>query len=167
MVTKKCFKCGEFKFINDFYKHKGMSDGYLNKCKTCSKKDTMSNYLEKSKNSEWLEKERDRGREKYKRLNYKERQKVLNRSKPWKLSSVYKNLRRQFKFQKEFELHHWNYNKDFLRDVFVVTKSEHRKLHTFLILDEELLVFRDKQGNLLDTKEKHILFLKEKNIIHE
>lgn len=40
MSVKTCFKCNEEKDISNFYKHAGMKDGHLNKCKSCTKKDT-------------------------------------------------------------------------------------------------------------------------------
>jgi hypothetical protein len=40
-MTKVCFKCGKEKDIDLFYKHKKMSDGHLNKCIECAKKDSI------------------------------------------------------------------------------------------------------------------------------
>lgn len=40
---KKCFKCDTEKSLDEFYKHKGMADGRLNKCKDCTRADVKTN----------------------------------------------------------------------------------------------------------------------------
>jgi hypothetical protein len=38
IIDKKCFKCGETKLVDDFYKNDDSKDGYFNNCKKCELK---------------------------------------------------------------------------------------------------------------------------------
>ena len=122
MTNKICFKCNVEQPLSNYYKHKQMGDGHLNKCKSCTKSDSKKQSNINTSTPEGLEKERERHRNKYYRLNYKESQKEWDKDKPWKKTVVYKGLRGKYykDLPREFELHHWNYNEDYLKDVFIL-----------------------------------------------
>lgn len=157
---KVCFKCSIEKSYSEFYKNSRMWDGYLNKCKECAKKDVRQKHLENSKSEVYVEKQRARGRDKYKRLNYIS--KKYDKSHITNLGQ-YKNVRRKFSYPKEVELHHWNYSTEFITDIIPLDRSTHKRFHQLMKLDKDLKVFRDLEGNLLDTKEKHLAHLLNNN----
>ena len=155
---KVCFKCGIEKPLNEYYKHKGMADGHLNKCKDCTKNDTKVRTDVLSLDPNFIESERLRHREKYHRLGYCEKQKIWDKDKPWKKTQTYKNLSRKFKTPKGFELHHWNYNTEFLEDVILMEIKQHRNLHKYLTLDLKGRIFKT-EDTYLNTKRNHLEFI--------
>jgi hypothetical protein len=165
MNLKKCIICSIEKEISFFYKHPAMGDGFLNKCKECCKSQSKKRQFELSKNPEWIESERLRGKEKYKRLNYKEKQKLIEKNFPWKQNQRYKNTRRWYKskygfLDKNIELHHWSYLDENLRDVILLDRSTHKRLHALLTVDiDKKCYYVSETKEFLDTKEKHLNFI--------
>ena len=93
---KVCFKCRESKPLDQFYKHKQMGDGHLNKCITCAKSDVKNhrqNNIEKIREYDRLR--GNRQTPEYLR-NYR-----LNNPEKYKATSIVNNAMRDKKLFKE------------------------------------------------------------------
>ena len=176
---KPCIICKIEQELEQFYKHPQMGDGHLNKCKTCCKRQADEREKRLRDNSDWLEKEKTRGKEKYHRLYKKQnkeprkqrtklvsRKETYNRYKakyPEKIlaTSAVQHLERTFE---KSHFHHWSYNEEHRKDVIELSEKEHNLLHRGMIYDQDLKMYRNSKGELLDSKQSHIdllVFLKE------
>ena len=155
---RKCKECNELKDSSEYY-------GVQRECKECTKKRVRLREKRLRDNPEWVKKEKDRQREKYHRLEYKEKHKPTyemkkktmeryNKKYPEKVKC--KNISQSIKPKtKGNHLHHWSYNEEHAKDVIELNPLDHAKIHRFLKYDKKTFMYKDLNGNLLDQKWKH------------
>ena len=137
-MKKQCFKCGRILDIEEFYPHKQMKDGHLNKCKDCTRADSTRRLREHPDKVKEYEQKRSKTPErkalaamylkKY-RAEHPDRTKMNTRVKrAIERGEIIKPNYCQIcgKTCKPYA-HHHDYNKPL--DVIFVCQSCHKKIH--------------------------------------
>ena len=122
------------------------------------------------------EQERNRTREKYHRLKYKDKHRGTTESRKavevkYKAKFPYKRRAKQcVRYHRKkgriicpvgMQCHHWSYQDRHWLDVIFLTKDDHALLHRYLQFDEESRMYRNLDGVLLDEKEDHLFLLEQ------
>lgn len=167
---KNCINCGKMKAICEFYAHPRMADGHLNKCKECCKSQAQERWASKVNDPNWVESEKARARNKYRRLGYKDKY-----GKDWQKRSEY-NAKHQDRYPEKrrarvavqrlytphgMHKHHWSYRPEHARSIIIISQEDHYTLHRHLTYDRGAMMYRTPDGRLLDSIIKHIAFMQE------
>jgi len=160
-MKRKCKVCDKDKLEDDFY-----NNGYK-VCKDCVRQRVREREEKLRKDPKWVEREKSRHRDKYHRLNYKDKHKPTPEEKKKLIDKYWAKFPEKRKahissqriIKKGFEKHHWSYNKEHFKDLFWFNTKQHNYIHRYLVYDQEFKMYRTFDGELLDTREKHELFI--------
>lgn len=163
---KTCIICEKNRSFSDFYKHSKMRDGYLNKCKDCCKKQSDIRYKKLIQDPIFHENEKARRRVKEKKVIVPKSKHQVYLDYKEKFPEKYK-IQIMFKHHSEknenYHFHHWSYNEEHFNDCIKLNPKDHKIAHRFLIYDQERYMYRRNDTmELLDTKDSHENFIKQK-----
>jgi len=135
VLSKICRGCGVKKPIDDYYKHSGMLDGYLNFCKMCVRKKVSARWYKHAAVLRKKEKERHQKRitnpeEKKRRLKYQQGYRTPKTNKAHRIAQRYLERPNHCELcgkECKPEAHHPNYDEP-SRVLWCCTVC-HRQLH--------------------------------------
>lgn len=145
-MRKTCFKCGEEKPLEDFYRHPGTTDGHLGKCKECAKADVRENRSIRRSQYAAYERQRFQRPERKAQLLVMHRRRRARYPEKEKARHALNNAIRDEKLERGVcevcgtmaEAHHEDYSKPF--EVRWLCFKHHREAHG-QIVNEEVLPF--------------------------
>jgi len=178
---KTCTVCKVPKEITEYHKKASAKTGLSASCKSCKKivdkEYSIKHRKELNKkaseyyyqNKELCKSNRRKYYEKNKayfklrasiwKKNNRDKVNASTAKTPWVYSA--RLAAQSIKVPEGHQRHHWNYNKEYLKDIIPLLTEVHIKLHRLITLDKELLIYKTKWGGeFLDTKEKHLEFIK-------
>lgn len=158
---KTCGNCGITKGDSEFYKRRRNSNTLKSNCRKCCS--AKSNQRNKKLALEGGPSRRSYYKKKTEEKKISTNKKYLYQVKylkcyPEKKAANNAVTRANLRIQ-GFHAHHWNYNKAFRLDVIHLDRIQHVYIHKFLSYDQALFIYRDINGNILDTKEKHLEYI--------
>lgn len=134
-MNKVCARCSIEKNINEFYKHKETSDGYLNFCKECKKEEARKHSSSikgriNDKNRQNTDKRKKWRAEFQKKYRAKHKKKNLARRIFWntfRYGTIKKLPCEQCGTEEMVEAHHYDYDKPL--DVMWLCGNHHKEWH--------------------------------------
>ena len=177
---KKCNECGVVKKLNLFHKNAKSPDGFRTKCKSCvCKKQSVyrknnsekvklyiRDYIAKNKEyykqyqkNKYIKSDRVIMTEYEKKIKKKEYDKKYHLKYPEKRKA--KMAVNHLKVDKGYHKHHWSYNKEHYSNIILLTHKQHLRLHKFLKYCTDSFYYRNLDGVLLDSLDKHMQYVNE------
>lgn len=173
---KKCPKCRKRKSLDSFYTDATRKDGHRSLCKKCILKNDKLYQIKNKKSilhyaSSYRRSEKGKAVIKLANKNYR---KSIN----GKASALKKMINHKLKHYEKvkaawlwrsyikktnliiptgYQSHHWDYN--YPADIILLSREKHTNIHKRLIYDQESMCFKTLNGELLDTKRKHLEYI--------
>jgi hypothetical protein len=174
-MEKQCRICGKVKYINEFHKKKGSSDGVRNECKECVK-DIQKKYKEapgaKEKRKEYdkirYDENSDKILERKKEYHKENREKILIQKQQYRNDP--NNVDRIKDYMESYRIDHREEFREYIRnnpDINSNGQARYRERHPHIIAWRSVLystlkrLGTDKQGHTIDMLGYSALQLKE------